>query len=73
MQPNFVAHKITQAMIVIESQILNCGLKKIVLKFQYIEEESDMCNEEFLEFTETLDMSVRTNQNLKIGPYVVAN
>jgi hypothetical protein len=29
-------------------------LKRILLKFQYIEKKNDICKEELLEFTETL-------------------
>ena len=29
-------------------------LERVLLKFQYIEEENDMCKEELLEFMETL-------------------
>jgi hypothetical protein len=37
-------------------QITNTALwlEKILLKFQYTEEENDMCKQKFYEFTETL-------------------
>ena len=40
--------------------------------FQYTKEESDMCKGEFLEFTEHVNMSMRTKRYLRLDAYVVA-
>ena len=47
-------------------------LERMLLKFQYTKEESDMCKGEFLEFTETLQHKCENKQYLRLGVYVVA-
>jgi hypothetical protein len=47
-------------------------LERILLKFQYIEEEKDMCKGELLEFTETLQHECENKTIFRLGAYVVA-
>ena len=47
-------------------------LKRILLKFQYTEEQSKMCKGELLGFTQTLQHECENKTHSKFGTYVVA-